>query len=134
MAYKKFLLGSLLATIALVLAVMLVQWARQLFFGHTMTAVGNFSQKAILAGLLADGLRGIILSYAYPKIINYGTSYLHAIWYGMLASLLAATLGVIYQYGIDPALGIGFLFEEMFIILLQGILSGIAIGYVYCRK
>lgn len=131
MNYRKFLLSAVLTTIALVMTVMLVQWMLQLFSDNTLTATATLSQRAIISGLIADTLRGIILSYAYPKTVNAGTSYGHAIGFGILASLLAASLWVIYQFGIRPVLGIDFLIEEMTITLLQGIFSGIVLGWVY---
>jgi hypothetical protein len=131
MKYRKFLMGAVLSTLGLLVAVMLVQWTLQLVTGKTVTAAASFSRRALVAGLIADSIRGAILSYAYPRTINAGISYSHAIWFGTLASLLVATLWVVYQFGVRPALGISFLIEETTIILFQGLFSGLALGWVY---
>jgi hypothetical protein len=123
-----FIKRSIAATLALLLAVMLVQWTLQLAGHIPLKATGELSGNMALWGFIADLTRGCMLAYLYPQLKNTG-SLRHAIKFGMATSLLAASLWVIYQYGVRASLGVQWLAEESAITLLQGLLSGVALWW-----
>lgn len=129
-----FIKATIAATAGLLLAVMLVQWVVQLTTGEVVTPNGFLGEQAILWGFIADGIRGVLLAYLYPQMKNAGSSYLHAIKFGIVASLLVATLWVVFQWGTSTALSTSWLVQESIIILLQGILSGMGLGWAYKSK
>ena len=130
----KFIKGSIAATLGLLLAVMLVQWAIQLLNGANFKSTGELTGNVMLAGFVADAVRGCLLAYLYPQMKNAGSSYRHAIRFGLVTSLLVATLWVIYQYGVRTSLSTAWLMEESIIILSQGVFSGIGLGWAYRMK
>ena len=131
---KKLVYSFILTTAALLFAVVLFQWCKQFFQGETVTINADYSNQIMIAGLVADVFRGLLLAILYPKIISYNTSYKTAISFGIITSLIAGTLSVLYPFMSGDTNGLYFLFEETAILLLQGLFSGIALGFVYIPR
>lgn len=128
---RKLILGSILVTAGLLLGVMLYQWTMELISGNTFSASGQYSGRALISGAVADIIRAVIVTYLYQRNEQAGVSLTHAVWFGLLTSFLVATLYVFYQYGAVPGLGAEFLISKTVIIILQGVLSGIALWTVF---
>src|ERR1044071_2767803 len=129
MKLTKHLLAFIVTLVALLAAVVVVHWSLQLMTG-AVTADAGISERMMIAGFVADSIRAVILVLLYTQFANaYNLS--KALWFGLLTSLLAGCLSVFYRYGADITIGLPFLLEETIILLLQGVLSGLALYFVY---
>jgi glucan phosphoethanolaminetransferase (alkaline phosphatase superfamily) len=131
---KKLVYSFILTTAALLFAVVLFQWCKQFFQGVTVTINADYSYKTMIAGLVADAFRGLLLAILYSKTTSYNTSYKTAISFGIITSLIAGTLSILYPFMVGNTNGLPFLLEETTILLLQGLFSGIALGLVYIPR
>ena len=131
MKLPRHITGFVFVTAALLLAVVLFQWTKGFLTGHAITMDAGFNRRQMIAGLVADSFRALLLVITYRRYAAKASSYPEAIWFGILTSLMAGTLWVIYQYGVKPTLGAAFLVEETIILLTQGIFSGLVLRKVY---
>ena len=126
MKLKKIIYGGIAATIGLLMAVVVFD----LLIGLVSVNNGEkegYAPKEILFGLIAEGIRGFILSYLYLGYAGKENAYLHALKFGILASFLVGSVWVILGYAY---FGTNVLYETI-IIIIQGIFSGLGLGFVY---
>ncbi len=128
---KKLTYSFVLVTFSLLMTVMVFHWGKQLFFGDMPSVNAHFSKNALMAGLVADTLRGLMVSALYIKTSYYHTSYAKAISFGLITSIIAGSLSVIYPFLSGQSGGFPFIIEEGTILLMQGLFSGVALRFAH---
>lgn len=95
----------------------------------------SFSWKEITLGIISDFTRSILLCYLFPQLIFAGKSIVQAIKFGLTISALISTLWLIFGYFqlklINPNT---FLIYDGLIFIIQGILSGLCLHYLFLKK
>ncbi len=93
------------------------------------------SLRQILAGIGSETLRALITCYLYSVTENRGQSLAHGIKLGLLYSALIGSLylilGALYFQLKNP---VRFLIADSFILLVQGLTSGLVLYYVFREK
>jgi hypothetical protein len=134
----KFIFGWGIITFLLLSSVVLVDLAVMLikYLTSNMSATSTmYSVKDMFLGIASESLRALFLCYLFPKIKDAGTSFTHAIKFGIIISGLIATMWLIIGYGSfvlkNPN---AFVFYDGIILLLQGILSGVGLQLFYKKQ
>lgn len=106
-----------------------------LFAAKALASEGNtagYSLKELVAGIVSETLRALITCYLYSTTNGRGSSLLHGIKFGLLYSSLIASLYIIlggfYFQLKNPVL---FVLADSLILLIQGLVSGIILYYVF---
>lgn len=87
-----------------------------------------------VSGMISETLRALITCYLYATTTNRGSTIKHCIKYGLLYSALIASLYIILGgFYFRPADPVRFIIVDSFILLVQGILSGLVFYYIFKR-
>lgn len=125
MKWNKIILGGIVSTGGLLIAVVAFDLVSGMIFPGK-TIANNYSPKEAGIGVLAEGIRGLILSYLYFGYVKNKT-YSHALNFGLLASIMVGSVWIILGH---TYFGTNVL-QETIIIIIQGILSDLGLGLVY---
>ena len=129
---KKLILGGLLTSLALLVTIPIAQTILSIF---AEKASGSNNANVLWFGIIAETLRGFITTYLYQETKGAGKNLKHAIQFGLLTSLLVASLWVILGAKAYHAQEVtAFILKESFIMLVQGLFSGIALWAIYQKS
>ena len=129
----KFLLATLsYAVITLALA---YPW-HMLWFHELYLSLGAYTraEPSVTLGMTAMLLQGLIIAYLYPRFYSGGSALLSGIRFGLIYALIQYSvmgLAMAAKIDINPIpvyLGYSLLFQ-----LIQGTLTGAAVGLIYAR-
>ena len=125
----KFLIGSLLLSVALLACVPFCDFVLSFFFGDSNQSENS---KQIIAGVASETIRAFITYYLYSVTENKGSKLVHGIRHGMLYSALIGSLyiilGALYFELRSP---LRFLIADTFILAIQGLVSGVTLYYIF---
>ena len=123
--------ATIITTIGLLLGAISLQLIQLVFsMAGNSSAPAGFGGNTIAAGIIAESIRGFILAWLYSKHEGAGRSLKNALVFGVAASLLVGTLWVILGHTAYD-LPNQFLLHETFVIIVQGIFSGIGLWLVF---
>lgn len=124
--------SALLMAFVLVAIVPVVDVMLALFGGSGHAVKTDYSFIQMISGMVGESIRSLISVYLYATTEHKGTSLTHAMKYGVLYSLLVASLyvfmGAFYFELPNP---LKFAIMDSIILLLQGVLSGYILYYTF---
>lgn len=132
-----FFFRAILISIVLIIPVPLVDIVFSLLFHYSekMPETTNYSFKEMILGVISETIRAFITCYLYSTTIDKGSTIIHGIKFGMLYSALIASLYIIlggFYFKLENPLQ--FVIVDSLILILQGIVSGVVLYYIYRRK
>ncbi len=124
----------LVVLIVLLLTVLCSSYSIAFVFQFKSYNNDGYTFKQVLAGLAAELIRTIVSCRLYAATPQKGSSIKHGIYYGLLYSALVGSLylfvGAFYFQVKHP---IQFVLVDAFVLVMQGISSGIAFYYCFRR-
>ena len=130
----RFLLAWVLLSFLLLASVVIGNFLFS-FFKNTSAfseALPAYSNNDMFIGLLSESLRALLTCYLYPQLKNPGASLAHATRFGLIVSGLIGSLWLIVGYGsFELKNPDAFFWSDTLILLIQGLLSGWGLFYVF---
>lgn len=132
-----FFYGAVLVLVVLIISVPFVDVIYSLLFRHSRNSADStsYSFKEMIVGIISETIRSFITCYLYKSTIDRGSTMIHGIKFGLLYSGLIAALyiilGAFYFQLKNP---LRFVIMDSFILLIQGIASGVVLYYIYKRR
>lgn len=127
---NKFLIGSIVLAITLIVCVPLCDFILSFFFSSTNNQ--SDTTKQILAGITSETIRAFITCYLYSVTENKGSKLIHGIKHSLLYSALIGSLylllGAFYFQLNSP---LRFLIADTFILTVQGIAGGFILYSIF---
>ena len=123
---------SILITLGLLLVVVLYAMVKNEFVDGNSQISGGYTVEQIILGVLAESIRGILTTWLYTHHKTNKPSIYHAIKFGVICSALIGSLWLILgSQLIGAEERLTFIIDDGIILLFQGIVSGLVLGWAY---